>query len=380
MNNNIINNIFICATEQSGDNIGEKIIRKLSLNRTQKYSFDGIGGSKMLPLMSNQFYKLDDFKSIGIFEIIGSINKYLTIIENLANIIISNNYKIIITIDSPDFNYRVVKKIKKRGYQGKIIQIVAPTVWAWRASRAKSFSKYFDKILTIYPFENQYFKQYNLSSTFIGNPIYYINNIAKKNGKYIAFLPGSREREIISLIKYFKVASDYLNLISSNKVIFIPTLPHLKKLLINLTNEWNRKPIIETDNKKIELLFSRTYCAIVCSGTASLEIAKRKIPQIIIYKLNYFTFILLNFLVKIKFANIINIMANQMIIPEIINNKLDQINFLNNFKILINNPNNINEIQIKKSNYYIKKLVLEKSPAEIAVNEIIKLLFLTKAN
>ena len=195
------NNLFICATEQSGDNIGAKIIKQLNYKKNN-YIFEGVGGNKMINLLNKQYYSLKSFKSIGIFEIISSIKKYLFIIEKLSQIILSKNYKIVITIDSPDFNFRLAKKIKEKGYKGKVIQIVAPTVWAWRKNRAKEFAKIFDKLLVILPFENKYFEQYNLDTTYIGHPIYYIKyyNVHLKK-KYIAFLPGSREGEIISLIK-----------------------------------------------------------------------------------------------------------------------------------------------------------------------------------
>ena len=130
------NNLFICATEQSGDNIGAKIIHKLNYNKNN-YIFDGVGGNKMMNLLNKQYYSLKNFKSIGIFEIIRSIKKYLFMIERLSQVILLNNYEVVITIDSPDFNYRLAKKIKKKGYKGKIIQIVAPTVWAWRKKKSK---------------------------------------------------------------------------------------------------------------------------------------------------------------------------------------------------------------------------------------------------
>ena len=188
-------------------------------------------------------------------------------------------------------------------------------------------------------------------------------------------MPGSREREVLSLIKYFKIASEYLDEISSNLIIFIPIPPHLKNRLINLTKDWNRKPIFKIINNDTEELFSQTSKAVVCSGTASLEIAKRKIPQIVIYKLNYFTEIILKFIISVKFANIINIMADKMIIPEIINSKLNKSSFLKGFKQLVHNDEFMNEKQIFDSSKYIDELILSKSPAEIAVKEIKNLLF-----
>ncbi len=367
---------FICATEQSGDNIGKNIISNL-IDKSNSSTFNGVGGTKMLPFMNNQYFSLKDFKSIGLIEIIFSIKKYIYMINKLSNLIIDNNFDIVITIDSPDFNYPLAKKIRKKGYKGKIVQVVAPTVWAWRENRAKKFSLIYDKILTLFPFENKYFTKYNLDTVCIGHPIFYIKKYTKLNykNKYIAFLPGSRLSEVKSLIKYFKIASEYLDLISSPLKIFIPTLPHLNETIVSLTKDWKQKPKVVVNTIIAEKLYTQTSFALVCSGTASLEITKREIPQLIIYKLNYLTEIIFSLFVKVKYANIINIMANNMIIPEIVNSKLNPKKFLELFKKIIHNSDDINNKQIINSKKIIKEFEFNQSPASIAANEITKLFF-----
>ena len=123
MKNNFNKKIFICATEQSGDNIGEKILEKL-INIYPILIIDGVGGSKMKPFMQNQFFSLKDFKSMGIIEILFLIKRYLKIINHLSKYIAKNKYDLIITIDSPDFNYPLSKKIRKYQQNTNIIHIV----------------------------------------------------------------------------------------------------------------------------------------------------------------------------------------------------------------------------------------------------------------
>lgn len=113
MNIHNYKNVFICATEQSGDNIGSCIINEL-LIKNKNIKFDGVGGSKISPFLNNQYFSLNDFKSIGIFEILPSLIKYIKMIIFLSKKIISNNYDLVITIDSPDFNYPLVKRIRKK--------------------------------------------------------------------------------------------------------------------------------------------------------------------------------------------------------------------------------------------------------------------------
>ena len=132
--------IFVCCTEQSGENICANILSRLDLNKIQ---IDGVCGKQSEKYITNKIYDLSEFKSIGFFEIILSISKYLKMIKYLKNYIIVNDYDLILTIDSPDFNYNLVNKLRKNNYKKKIIHIVAPTVWAWRSYRAIKFAKYF---------------------------------------------------------------------------------------------------------------------------------------------------------------------------------------------------------------------------------------------
>ena len=192
-------NIFICCTEQSGENICKNILSRLELNN---HNIDGICGNGSEKYFRNKYYDISDFKSIGLIEILKSLPKYISMINVLKNEIINNNYDLIICIDSPDFNYNLVKSLRKNNYSRKIIQIVAPTVWAWRANRAKKFSKLFDEIFLLFEFEKKFFNYQNISTLFIGHPIFHIKQRKQQDEyRYIAFLPGSRENEIHKLFK-----------------------------------------------------------------------------------------------------------------------------------------------------------------------------------
>ena len=363
--------IFFCCTEQSGENICANILSRIDLNKIQA---DGVCGKQSEKYITNKIYDLSEFKSIGFFEIILSISKYLKMIRSLKNYIIKKNYDLIITIDSPDFNYNLVNQLRKSNFKNKIIHIVAPTVWAWRSYRARKFANIYDEIFLLFNFEKKYFNFQNLNKTFIGHPIFYIKKRkTKKNYKYIAFLPGSRQNEVLKLIKYFNHIEEYIYKNNLNFKIFIPTLPHLVSLISEQTKKWKTETFISTDIDQFDDYYDDVYLSITCSGTASLEIAKRNIPQIIIYKLNYFTEILFKPFVKVKYANIINIISDQMIIPEVVNSNLNKRKLLDSFLNLFNSKENQEE-QINSINIYIKEIVKEFSPYEESVNQINKLL------
>ncbi len=370
--------IFVCCTEQSGENICSNILSRLNVD---KFQVDGVCGKLSEKYIYNKIYDLSEFKSIGFFEIILSISKYFKMIKNLKKHIIINNYDLVLTIDSPDFNYNLVNQLRKSNYKKKIVHIVAPTVWAWRSYRAKKFANIFDEIFLLFNFEKKYFDFKNFKKTFIGHPIYHINKRKKKlNYKYISFLPGSRQNEVLKLLKYFNYIEEYISENKLNFKIFIPTLPHLVSLIKENTKFWKTEIIISTDSSKFDHYYDDVYLSITCSGTASLEIAKRNIPQIVIYKLNYFTEILFRPFVKVKYANLINIISGQMIIPEIVNSNLNKSNLMSCFLNLFNSKQN-QEIQINSINIYIKEIVKDFSPYEVSVNRIKKLINLSsKAN
>ena len=363
--------IFVCCTEQSGENICSNILSRINLD---KFQFDGVCGKQSEKYISNKIYDLSEFKSIGLFEIILSISKYIKMIRNLKKYIIKNNYDLVLTIDSPDFNFNLVNQLRKSNYKNKIIHIVAPTVWAWRSYRAKKFAKIFDEIFLLFNFEKKYFDFYNLKKTFIGHPIFHIKKREyKKIYKYIAFLPGSRQNEVLKLMKYFNYLEEYINKNNSNLKIFIPTLPHLESLIKDCIKDWKTETIISTDITKFDEYYEDVYMSITCSGTASLEIAKRNIPQIVIYKLNFFTEFFLKPFVKVKYANLINIISNKMIIPEVVNSNLNKENLLKCFLKLFNSRKN-QESQITSVNIHLKEIVSDFSPFEVSVNRINKII------
>ena len=366
--------IFLIATEQSGDNLGSDLIKHLKLGNKYKFYFYGIGGDKMIKQGLKSTNHIKEFKSIGFFEIIKNLKNIIDIMKSNVEKAIKYKPDLIITIDSPDFSFRFVNYLKKRNLKSKYIHYVAPTVWAWRPGRAKSISKLYDLLLSIFPFEKKYFEKYNLKTVFIGNPICNINK-SKKNKKkeFISFLPGSRINEINTLFPYLKILSEHINTHYPNYKIFIPTLPHLKNYIKDSIKNWKNKPKFSDNINEINKFLFKSKIAIVCSGTASLELTIKKIPIIVIYKLNIFTELLFSFLVKTKYANIINIISKKEIIPELTNHNLTSKKLIKKFDVLINNDK-LQQLQVKKSYAIAKTFCLKNNYAYNATREILKII------
>ena len=247
MNNRIVKKrikVYLIATEPSGDVIGSNLIKSLKKEKKIKVKIYGIGGTKMISSgLVKSLFPIKKLSIFGIFEIIPNIFNIFNLLNKTEKDLIKIKPNLLVTIDSPDFNFRILKRISKKIPFTKKIHYVAPTVWAWRSGRAKYLSNYVDKLLTILPFENKYFTKHNLKTKFVGHPIYeikknkkinkknlYIKYKIKNGSKIISFLPGSRLSE---LKKSLPVLIETINIIRNHSnfkihVLFY-ILPHLRK-------------------------------------------------------------------------------------------------------------------------------------------------------
>jgi lipid-A-disaccharide synthase len=203
-------------------------------------------------------------------------------------------------------------------------------VWAWRPKRASKIAKLYDHLLTLLPFEPPLFEVEGLPSTFVGHAVLE-GGANKGNGiafrelygipakdKIIVLLLGSRIGEIESLCNVFEETINNLKFKFPNLHFVIPTVPTLIEKVTAITREWKHLAIVlEDENKKFDA-FAAADLAIAASGTVALELAVARTPAIIVYKANYLTWILTRKLVKVKYANLVNIILNSEEIPELL--------------------------------------------------------------
>ena len=264
---------------------------------------------------------------------------------------------------------RIAEKVKKINPNIKTIHYVAPQVWVWREGRVKKFKNFLDHILLLFNFEKKYFDKENINNTFVGHPLLEksnkaktdLSNLIKKDKKIISLFSGSRSSETSILLP---ILLDFIKLMNDkyNDYLFVFHATDENKNYINdnikKTNLDNIE-VISDENIKSQIL-SNSVFAVCKSGTVSLEICNAKIPSIIIYKMNFLNFMTVKFLVKIKYANIINIINNKEIIPELIQNECNPKEIFNSVVYFLKNPslmdkqindfsNTLNEIRSKTS-------------------------------
>ena len=180
--------VIIIATEASSDYLGFNLIKSLK-KKKKNIVIKGVGGPLMESVGIKSWIPIKEFNTIGIFEVLLRINKFYKILNKIENLIRHTNPNLIITIDSPSLNYRVVKRVQdlRASKNIKIFHYVAPTVWAWKEYRAKIFSNLYDKMFTLFKFENKYFTKYKLPTEYVGHQIFLKNKVKKEKKKLYVF-------------------------------------------------------------------------------------------------------------------------------------------------------------------------------------------------
>jgi len=317
--------IFILTGEPSGDKLASEVVKKI-INFDKDINFLGVCGKHLKALGINSIFDQNEITYLAFSDIILNIFKIRKKINHTVNEIIKFQPDILFTVDSPDFSLRVSKKVKQINPNIKTIHYIAPKVWAWREGRVKKMKKFLDHVLLLFNFEKKYFDKENLKSTFVGHPL--LDDQLEKNNfsikqiidkKIISIFAGSRISEInihmpilINFIKKMNNKNfDYNYVFHSTE-----KLSEKLKAMIKENNLHN-VDVIHDEKLKSNLL-KQSIFAIVKSGTVSLEVCKNNIPSIIIYKMNFFNYLLAKSLLNIKFVNMVNIINNKEVIPELI--------------------------------------------------------------
>ena len=329
---------YIIAGEASGDLHGSNLIeelKKLDINA----SFRCWGGDLMNKQTNNLAKHHKDFSHMGFLEVFLNIFSIIKNISYCKSDILNYNPDVIIYIDFPGFNLRIAEWAKNHGFKNHYY--ISPQIWAWKESRIKLIKKVVDKMYVILPFEKEFYKErHNLDVSFVGHPlldeVYKTNNLQESElekklvkEKTILLLPGSRDQEIkkllpvmLSVVSEFKDYKFIIGAAPSQKLSFY------QNYIISGNVE-----IIQ--NKTYELLKNCT-AAIVTSGTATLETALFKVPQIVCYKSSWTTYLIGKILIKnLNYISLVNLIANKLIVRELVQNACSKKNLIKELKTIL---------------------------------------------
>ena len=338
--------VFILTGEPSGDKLASTVISKLKKSYND-IECSCVGGTHLSSLGINSIFELREITYIGFTSVFFNIFKIRNLINKTVDEIVRFKPDILFSVDSPDFTLRVAEKVKKINKNIKIIHYVAPQVWIWREGRVKNFKRFIDHILLLFNFEKKYFDKENIPNTFVGHPLLEqvnkskidLSSLINKNKKIISIFAGSRKSETNVLLP---ILCDFIKLMNKkfdNYTFIFHATNENKGLIVNLIKKssLNNTQVISDENIKSQIL-SNSVFAVAKSGTVSLEICNANIPSIIIYKINMINYLIMKLLVKVKFANIINIINNKEIIPELLQGECNAKEIYNTVVFFLKNP------------------------------------------
>ena len=371
--------IFILTGEPSGDKLATQVIKELKKSKSD-IEFLSVGGEHLKSIGIKSIFDQKDITYIAFTDILLNIFKIKKKINQTVNKVLDFDPDILFSVDSPDFTLRVSKIIKLKKPDIKTIHFIAPKVWAWREGRVKKMKRFIDHILLLFNFEKKYFDREKLKNTFVGHPILdntnnekiEINQLLK--GKIISIFPGSRQSELNSHVPILIEFIKKMNNEGINYNYIFHATDSSKNYLSEIIKKNNLENVdlISNENLKITTI-KKSIFAIVKSGTVSLEVCKYSVPSIIIYKMNFLNFFIAKLFLKIKYANMINIINNKEIIPELLQKECNSDEIYKTVNYLLKKPELINE-QLKQVNKTINELRSKTSSSNEASNVLLSYL------
>jgi lipid-A-disaccharide synthase len=344
--------IGIVAGELSGDLLGAGLIYALKAKYPNAV-IEGIGGSKMLAAGFHSHFPLETLSVMGLVEVLKHYFEIKKCHDSLAEYFLQQPPDVFIGIDAPDFNISLEYKLKKAGIP--TVHYVSPSVWAWREYRLAKIARACDLMLTLFPFEADYYHQHNIPVKFVGHPLAdqipldTDKKVARKklglntNGKLIALLPGSRFNEVTQLTNPFLKTANWLLKQQPDLAFIVPLAnPKLKQYFVQQVP--NDLPIHLLDGQSHDVIAAADV-VLMASGTATLEAMLLKRPMVVAYRMANITYWLAKLLVHIPYISLPNLLAKKLLVPEFIQNQVTTENLVPAILELLNNPNKVQSLQ-----------------------------------
>ncbi|MDK9707747.1 MAG: lipid-A-disaccharide synthase [Desulforhopalus sp.] len=322
--------IMIVTGEASGDLHGANLIRALRV-RVPDIEACGMGGTELLSLGVNILYDAGKVSVVGIFEVFAHLKDIILAQKTLRRRLVTHRPDLLILIDLPDFNLLLAKQAKKLGIP--VFYYISPQVWAWRSGRVKTIRERVDKIGVILPFEEEFYRKRGVNAEYVGHPLLDTvhssidrQHFCEQHGIpldaiCIGLLPGSRKREVYSLLPDFLEAAKIIQDASPEKLVFL--VPQASTIT---SKDLEEAGILEARKYlDIRVISDERYsmmaactAVVAASGTVTLELAILEVPMIVTYRLAPLTYYLGKLLVKLEHFSLVNLIAGYTAVPELL--------------------------------------------------------------
>jgi len=340
-----MSSILIIAGEKSGETYGAGLIREFKAIEPSARFF-GIGGKRMEAEGVEILFPVEDLAVVGVVEILSQIPRIRKMLRRIRDEVKARNPKAAVLIDSPDFNLRLAKKLKK--LRVPVLYYISPTVWAWRRGRLRAIKRNVNKMLLIFPFEEAIYKEKDIPARYVGHPLLERMRVAfgreefcRRYGldskkKLIVLLPGSRATEIRFHMPILVQALGIMKNAWDAQYIFLQA-DHLEPDFL--------RGFIPAGFPSLTIIRQDTYEAMAAAdlilsacGTANLEAALLGVPLVAFYRLSPLTYVFGVKLVRIKNYSIVNILAGERVVPELIQSEFTAENLFREAKRILESP------------------------------------------
>lgn len=332
---------YIIAGEASGDLHASNLVAEIK-KKDKKAEFRGCGGDLMQAQGVQLLKHYSSMAYMGFVEVAVNMRKVLRNIADTKKDILAYQPDALILVDYPGFNLRIAKFAHEKGF--KVYYYISPQVWAWKRGRVRKIKASVDKMLVILPFEEEFYRQYGVDVTYVGNPlldelakfgsgnrsIFLRRNSLGEKREIIALLPGSRKQEIKRMLPMMLKA-----------VSHFPEYQFVIAGVSSIEKELYKRIIGNTDvflieNQTYELL-QNSSAAVVTSGTATLETALFTVPEVVCYKSSGLSYRLAKAMIKVKYISLVNLVMDREVVKELIQGDLTEENIVSELDLLLHN-------------------------------------------
>jgi len=371
---------MIIAGETSGDLQAASLVKSLKILNPNIEIF-GMGGKKMQAEGAEIIYDITSLAIVGFFEVIKHLGTFKKIFEKLKTILDDRKPDAIILVDYPGFNLRFAQAAKEKGIP--VIYYISPQIWAWGENRIHEIKKCVDKMIVIFGFEENIYKEAGVKVSFVGHPFLDIVKPAwkkeetiktchmKHDSIKIALMPGSRKKEVEKHLPGMLKACEIIKNKIPGAEFIISRIKELDTAIYNKIIDGSKIKPHSLDNKPYEIM-DIADLVIVSSGSATLEVAIMEKPMVIVYKTSFLTWLLAKNLVKIPDIGLVNIVAGERIVPELVQFEATPENIARESFGILNNHKRTHEI--KESLRKVKSKLGDQGASSRAAHIIHKLL------
>lgn len=320
--------VFLVTGEASGDALGGRLMAALRERTGGAVRFAGVGGERMAAEGLKSLFPIRELSVMGYLEVVPAIPRLLGRIRQTAAAARALGPDAVITIGSPDFSFRVARRLAGRGMP--LIQYVAPQVWAHRPGRAARIARFLDHLLALFPFEPAYFEPHGLACSFVGHAVveegadrgdgaaFRARHGIPPEATIVCALPGSRRSEVSRLLPVFGATLGLLAGRFPGLCAVVPTVDTVAAEVRAATAQWPVGARVVTGREDKYDAFAAATGAVAASGTVALELAIAGLPGLVTYKANPLTVWAARRMIRVPYVNLVNLILEKPVMPELL--------------------------------------------------------------